>query len=77
MNTRTEEITSRLSLVHTSCDSSTEIMVQFDGGNVMGVIKTYYCPDSNPFYFELSPSGWRNAINKADFLARFETLKTA
>ena len=77
MNTRIENITPRLSLLHSSCDSSTETMVQFDGGDVMGVIKSYYDPDSKPFFFELSPSGWRYAISKADFVARFETLKTA
>lgn len=77
MNTRIENITPRLSLLHSSCDSSNEIIVQFDGADTMGVCHSYYTPDSKPFYFELSPSGWRNAINKADFLARFETLKTA
>ena len=70
MNTRIETITPRLSLRRCSCDSSTEIIVQFDGADTMGVCHSYYTPDSKPFYFELSPSGWRCAINKADFLAR-------
>ena len=77
MSIRIENITPRLSIKHIYCEEYNEQIILFDGNEIMGVCKTFYHPDTKPFYFEYSPTGWRDQISKADLMAKLETLKTA
>ena len=74
---RIETIPPRLIAEKYSGADMQEIIFCFDGEKVLGVCKCYISPDSKPFYFDFSPSGFRQEMSKTEFLTKLEQLKAA